>query len=120
MEILGYYIPESLENNNFINSLYNKQINQKPFSERQKLALFNMLDIEIEYPNLNLNAEIHIDFQEMFEKLKNKYLTTNFRKAKTKNNCIFALQSIINDNPDYKIIEKVFGDYNPYNRYRRW
>lgn len=118
-EILDYIIPKSLQSNNFIKSLYLQYKKTGKLSERQIEGLRNILDIDndflvsgLEFPEALKDSEV---LKQDFEKLKRKYLNNKFKKAKNKNRCEKAIRSIINQQPDYGLIDEIL---NP--DYKHW
>lgn len=114
MMIYDYIIPQELQTNSFIVSL-NRQFKEcGKLTPRQYEALQDMLDIDLDFYT-DIKYEINENYINDYTQLINKLKKTNFRKAKTKNNCIRAIQSIIEGKPRFSLIMGILVGYN----YRR-
>lgn len=116
MMIYDYIIPQELQTNSFIVSLNRKFKECGKLTPRQYEALQDMLDIDLDLDfYTDIKYEINENYINDYTQLINKLKKTNFRKAKTKNNCIRAIQSIIEGKPRFSLIMGILVGYN----YRR-
>jgi len=114
MKIEDYVIPSDLQSNSFIRSL-KSQSETKKLSERQLQSLIDILEIPIDFMNNDLpNKELYSDdkyeyFLSEYHILNNKLKRNRFRRVKNRNNCIRAIQTILNGNPDIELIDKALN-----------
>ena len=111
IEIYDYIIPEHLRNNKFIKDLHFQYLQNQSLSEKQIIALRNMLNIdddfyveELEYPE-----DLEVNFKNEFNLLIEKFKRNRFKKAKNKNKCISAIKSILDLKPDYNLIDEILN-----------
>lgn len=118
MVILSYIIPKSLQSNDFVKSLH-KQFEEKgQLSIRQTEALVDMLEIDLDFFEWDAKC-LDENYQDDFEKLMAKMKRNRFRKVKTRNKCIRAIESIIEGKPRPSLIADALGENFQY-RYRRY
>jgi tRNA U34 5-carboxymethylaminomethyl modifying GTPase MnmE/TrmE len=119
MVILSYIIPKDLQKNSFVQSLH-KQFEEKgELSRRQTHALEDILEIELDFFGWSFEPpkeDEHI-CQE-WDLLLAKMTRNRFRKIKNKNKCIRAMETIINGEPNYGMINDALG--RNFQTYRRW
>lgn len=120
MFILDYIIPKDLQSNNFIQSLHAQFEEKGELSKRQKFALEDMLEIELDFFGWEFKPDpSNEDICEEWDILISKLTRNRFRKVKNKNKCIRALESIIYGQPDQRLIDDALGRNFDY-RYRRY
>jgi hypothetical protein len=121
MVILNYIIPKSLQKNDFLKSLH-KQFEEKgELSPRQTRALEDMLEIEMDF--FGWDFEPPKDDERICQEwdlLLAKMTRNRFRKVKNKNKCIRAMETIINGEPNYGMIDDALGRNFQTYRYRRY
>lgn len=116
MKILSFQIPKDLQGA-FIYSLKQQFDKNGSLSRKQTWALKDILEIDEEFFNWDYvcsNERFSYDYNSMLVKLKKD----RFRSVKTKNRCIRAMQSIIDEKPDTYMIDEVLGriDFRGYRR----
>ena len=118
MQIMNYIIPKSLQKNNFLLSLKDQYENKGKLSPKQIWALEDILEIELDFFDWNATCPLE-DCQDEFDKLMAKMKRNRFRKIKNRNKCIRAIESILNENVNWALVNDALGlNFNPY--YRRW
>lgn len=121
MKILKYIIPKDLQKNNFMLSLKAQFEKSGELSKRQKYALEDMLEIELDFYDWSFelpedsDPSLRSDFDELMKKLK----LNRFRKIKTRNKCIRAIESIIQNKTDKYLVDDALGRLVRYG-YRRY
>lgn len=108
MIILGYSIPKSLQKNSFIISL-DRQQHSRDLSKKQVVALISMLDIPLDFHHFDFDYSNLGDLKEDYELLLNKIMRNRMRTVKGWNKTIMAIQSIIDNDPDYNLIDDALG-----------
>lgn len=117
MEILGYIVDDSFKGNAFVMSVHKQVQDGRNLSLKQVEAIENILEIELDFFDFEFTlSEDHKWFDE-FSTIREKLFKNNFRKVKPKNNCIRAIQSIIDDNPRELLIDQIINPQNHYSRY---
>jgi len=115
MKIANFIIPKSLQSNDFIKSVH-KQFQEKgELSKKQVWVLADVLEIEEDFYEWNHIPTIE---EQTYEELKAKLIRNRFRKTKNRNKCIRAMYSIIDEKPDYALINDALG--LNFHHYRRW
>lgn len=105
MKILSYYIPKDLQNNTFLKSLHEQVYNKGgKLSIKQLNALKDALDIDEDFYNWDYKCT-NDRYANDYDLLKNKLIANRFKTTKGRNKCIRAMQSIIDNKPDYYLIE---------------
>lgn len=117
MKILTFTIPKELQSNSFMISLFTQFTRDGKLSKKQSCALQDMLEIDEEFYNWDYtctNERFAYDYNALLAKLNKD----RFRSVKTKNRCIRAMQSIIDEKPDTYLIDEALGriDYRGYRR----
>ena len=114
MQILDYEIPTHLQDNAFIKSLHDQYCEKGSLSQNQIYALMGFLDIEIEFYNYDAECpdEMKLKFGNMFDILFTRLKENRFRFARKRNDCIIALNSILDCKPNYTKINKIFDPFN--------
>ena len=105
MKILDYIIPQKHQDNSFILSLLAYAEKNGKLTENQEIALRDCIDIEddfFEYDVTPKNGKFLQDFNELKEKLARN----RFKSIRNKNKCIRGIQSILNNKPNYGLIDK--------------
>jgi superfamily I DNA and RNA helicase len=115
MKILNYIIPMSLTKNDFVLSLAKQAEKNGELTLRQEEALRDIIGIEEDYFYWDEICYV-IEYEKEFNELREKLRRNRFRKTKTKNKCIRALISIIENKPRRWLIDEALGIY--YRRYR--
>lgn len=114
MRILDYEIPTNLQDNSFLKSLHDQYNKNGSLSQNQIYALMGFLDIEIEFYNYEAECpeKMKSQFGDRFDILLTKLKENRFRFARTRNNYIIALNSILDCKPNYIKIDKIFDPFN--------
>lgn len=118
MKILSFFIPKELQSNTFVISLHAQFIARGNLSPRQINALKDILDIDEDFYEWDYECKDTNDYAGDYSDLKAKLIRNRFRSVKGKNKCIRAMQSIINGQPNNRLIAEALGlvDY----RKRYW
>jgi len=118
MEIMGYMVANQFKVNSFVVSIYNQIQEGKELLLKQKEAIENILEIELDFFDFEFTLPENHEYYIRFNELRLKLYKNNFRKVKPKNNCIRAIQSIINDEPRLDLINQVLYPEDYYGRRR--
>lgn len=122
MKILSYIVPKSLHKNDFILSLAQQADKKGKLTPGQIAALEDMIGVTLDFYDWDFTIPEDSELQNVrspFEELMAKLKRDRFRKEKTRNTCIRAVQSIVDGKPNWKFINKALGlDYNHW--YRRY
>lgn len=117
MKILSYIIPKQLQINTFVQSLHKQYTEKGKLSIRQQDALEDILEIVLDFYDWDFkpNEELQEDWDNLIAKLTRN----RFRVNKNRNKCIRALESIIEGEPRWDVINDALGKNYNYG-YRRW
>lgn len=118
MVIYDLIIPKELQSNQFVNSLHVQFQRNGELSRKQYFALKDMLEIDEDFYNWDfVPAENY--FSDEYNILKEKLLKDRFRKVKTKNVVIRAMQAIIDGAATRAMLDEAIHG-TQYKVRRRW
>jgi hypothetical protein len=109
MIINGYIIPLEAQKNSFIRSLMRQVERGRELTPKQIDALEDTIGVELEFTRWDYDIradQMQLNYISIYENLIEKLRENRFRKTRTRNACIRALNSIVDQNVSWHYIEK--------------